>query len=314
MTFMRIYHDIEECRNIPSPVVTTGTFDGVHLGHQAIFRVMGEVAAETGGETVVVTFHPHPRLVIHPDSKDLKFINTQKKKIRLMESFGIQHLVIIPFTREFSNTPSSDFVKKYLVDKIGVKNLIIGHDHHFGKDRQGSFGELMGLSKIYGFEVREIAEQQVDGTTVSSTKIRNALMEGNVRLANKLLGYQYSISGKVVLGNKIGRTIGFPTANIDLEDRYKLISANGVYACKTRVSERIYKGMGNIGYRPTVNSGGLTIEVHIFEFDRDIYGEEIEIFFLDRIRDEKRFDSLHELRDQLISDKAKVVDMLKSYP
>lgn len=310
---MNTYNSIEECGKIPNPVVTTGTFDGVHLGHREIFNVMKDRAADIGGETVVVTFHPHPRLVIHPDSKNLKFINTQRKKIALMAEWGIQHLVIIPFTREFSNTPSSEFVRKYLVEKLGVKKLIIGHDHHFGKDRQGSFGELIGLAKIYGFDVEEVPEQQVDDITISSTKIRNALIEGNVSLANKLLGYYYSITGKVVLGNKIGRTIGFPTANIEMDDRYKLISANGVYACLAGVEGRIYKGMGNIGYRPTINSGGLTIEVHIFDFDQELYGEEIEIFFLDRIRDEKRFDNLQELRDQLTSDKAKAIDLLKIY-
>jgi riboflavin kinase/FMN adenylyltransferase len=310
---LKIYHSIDECEEIRSPVVTIGTFDGVHLGHQEIFKVMRESASEINGETVVVTFYPHPRLVIHPDSKNLKFINTQKKKTALMAEWGIQHLVIIPFTKEFSNTPSSDFVKHYLVEKLGVKKLIIGHDHHFGKDRQGSFGELIGLAKIHGFELEEVPPQKVDGMTVSSTKIRNALIEGNVKLANKLLGYYYSLSGKVVLGNKIGRTIGFPTANIEMEDRYKLISANGVYACLAGVEGRIYKGMGNIGYRPTIDSGGLTIEVHIFNYDREIYGEEIEIFFLDRIRDEKRFDNLHELRNQLISDKAKAIDLLKIF-
>lgn len=311
---MKIYNNIDEFRDVASPVVTTGTFDGVHLGHREIFRVMRENAERIGGETVVVTFHPHPRLVIHPDSKDLRFINTQKKKIKLMGDAGVQHLVIIPFTREFSHTASSEFIRRYLVEKIGLKKLIIGHDHHFGKDRQGSFGELIGLAKIHGFEVEKVPEQQVEGIPVSSTKIRRALVEGDVKLANKLLGYEYSISGKVVPGNKIGRTIGFPTANIALEDQFKLISANGVYACRVRIGDRYYKGMGNIGYRPTIDSGGLTIEVHIFDFDEEIYDIEIEIFFLDRIRDEKRFDNLQELRNQLINDKARTLDLLKEHP
>jgi len=272
---------------------------------------MVDYGRETGLETVVVTFNPHPRLVIHPDSRNLKFINTQEKKIELIRRSGIENLVIIPFTREFANTPSGDFVKKYLVDTLSVERLFVGYDHHFGKDRQGSFTELKGLGKIHGFLIEEIEVREVEGIAVSSTKIRNALIKGDIKLANALLGYHYSITGKVVSGNKIGRTIGFPTANIDLEDKYKLISANGVYACRIEWNGRLYKGMGNIGFRPTVDRGKLTIEVHIFNFDEEIYGDSICIQFLDRIRDEIEFKNLSALREQLISDKANVTDKLK---
>lgn len=308
---MNIYHDIKEFPEIHHAVVTVGTFDGVHLGHQQIFHRMKAIAREMKGESVVVTFYPHPRLVIHPDSTDLKFINTREKKYQLIEKNGIDHLVIIPFTKEFSRTASSEFVKKILVEKIGVKKLIIGYDHHFGKDRQGSIMELRGLSKIHGFEVEEVGALEIDGIPVSSTKIRNALIEGNVRLANHLLGYEYSITGTVVEGSKIGRMIGFPTANIELHDRYKLISANGVYACRAEWKGRIYKGMGNIGFRPTINEGKLTIEVHLFDFDEEIYGDSLTIFFVDRIRDEVRFENLAGLRDQLIADKARVLEILR---
>ena len=296
---------------MPNPVVSVGTFDGVHLGHQKIFDCMREEALRCGGETVVVTFYPHPRLVIHPDSKNLKFINTQDRKYEIIGQNQIDHLIILPFTREFSNLSSGDFVKRYLVDKIKMHKLIVGYDHHFGKDRMGGFNELKGLGKIHGFELQEVQATMIDGMPVSSTKIRNALTEGNIRLANTLLGYDYSISGKVVYGNRIGRTIGFPTANIDQEDEYKLISAVGVYACKVDYHGRIYKGMGNIGYRPTIDIGSLTIEVNIFDFDDEIYGEHIIIYFIERIRDEFKFENLSALRDQLTIDKARVLEILK---
>jgi riboflavin kinase/FMN adenylyltransferase len=281
----------------------------VHLGHRQIFSIMSEEARQMGGETVVVTFFPHPRLVIHPDSKSLKFINNQERKYEIISQCGVDHLIIIPFTREFSHLSSSEFVKRYLMDKIHMKKMIVGYDHHFGKDRLGGFNELKGLGTLYGFDVMEVPAMVVNGTPISSTKIRNALIEGNVKLANSLLGYDYSISGKVVFGNRIGRTIGFPTANIEIEDEYKLISAIGVYACKVDYHGRMFKGMGNIGYRPTIEKGDLTIEVNIFEFDEDIYGERITIFFLERIRDEVKFESISALRDQLTRDKAKVLEL-----
>lgn len=309
--YMKIYHGIEEFSKVKNPVATVGTFDGVHLGHRKIFLRMAEEAAIRKGESIVVTFYPHPRLVIHPDSRNLKFINTQERKYELIESSGIDHLIVLPFTREFSNQSSADFVKKYLVESIGITKLVVGYDHHFGKDRLGGFNELKGLGKIHGFDVEEVGAEMVDGSAVSSTKIRNALQEGDVMLANRLLGYFYSISGKVVHGNRIGRKIGFPTANIALQDEYKLISAVGVYACKVEWKGRVYKGMGNIGYRPTIEPGDLTIEAHIFDFDEEIYGDSITIYFIDRIRNEKKFENLSALREQLICDKAKALEMLR---
>lgn len=311
---MKIYHGIDLFQPVPNPVVTVGTFDGVHLGHQEIFSQMQKEARRCGGETVVVTFYPHPRLVIHPDSKNLKFINTQERKYEIINRSEIDHLIVIPFSKEFANLSSGDFVKRYLVEKIKIHMLVVGYDHHFGKDRLGGYNELKGMGKIYGFELLEIPARMIDGVPVSSTKIRKALMEGNIRMANALLGYDYSISGKVVYGNRIGRTIGFPTANIEQEDEYKLISAVGVYACKVDHYGKIYKGMGNIGYRPTIDVGNLTIEVNIFDFDEEIYGDRITIYFIERIRDEKKFENLSALREQLTIDKARVLEILQGSP
>lgn len=308
---MKIYNHIDEFKDVKNPIVTIGTFDGVHLGHQKIFEMMKVNAEKYDGETVVITFYPHPRIVLHADSKNLKFINTQKRKVELLELAGVDHLIIINFTREFSRLNSATFIKEYLVDKIKTKKLIIGYDHHFGKNRLGDFSTLYDLGHKYGFEVEKLAAQNVENIAISSTKIRRALNEGKIKIANTLLGYDYSIAGKVVRGQKIGRTIGFPTANIELEDEYKLVTANGVYACKVDYDGRIYKGMGNIGLRPTVTQNELTIEVNIFDFDKEIYDESITIYFIDRIRDEIKFDNLAGLRNQLQLDKITVLEILK---
>jgi len=307
---LKIYRSLSEFKGTNYAVVTVGTFDGLHLGHQKIIQRMIALAKENHGETILVTFDPHPRLVVHKNSKDLKFINTQKKKFDLLEKLGIDHIIIIPFDKEFAKTSSEDFIGKYLVDKLAVKKLIVGYDHHFGKNREGNYDQLYLLGQKYGFEVEEIKAQYIDDVAVSSTQIRNALMEGKVKNANRMLGYEYSITGIVVEGNKIGRSIGFPTANIEIEDKFKLIAAGGVYACKVAYNGKLFKGMGNIGTRPTVGINGLVTEVHIFDFDKDIYGEEISIFFIDRIRDEVKFENLEELKKQLRTDKKTVLKLL----
>lgn len=308
---MKIYQHIDDFNGVENAIVTIGTFDGVHAGHQKIIQRMRTVAEKINGETILLTFYPHPRLVIHPDSKNLKFINTQERKIELLEKTGIDHLIIIEFTREFSKLTSAVFIKEYLVDKLKARKLIIGYDHHFGKNRIGDYLTLYDMGLRFGFDVEKVSAQDVGNIAVSSTKIRNALTEGKVKTANSLLGYNYSITGVVVSGNKIGRTIGFPTANTELADKYKLITANGVYACLVDYDGVIYKGMGNIGVRPTVNNSGLTIEVNIFNFDKEIYGEYITIFFIDRIRDEIKFENLEGLRRQLIKDKVITLELLK---
>ncbi len=307
---MKIYRTISEVKGIKNAVVTTGTFDGVHLGHRAVFNVMKDEARKINGETVVITFFPHPRYVLGLDTENLKFINTQQKKIDLLEHAGIDHLIIINFTREFAKNSSETFIRNYIIKPLKPKKIIIGHDHHFGRNRHGSFELLRNLGMEEGFEVFRVNPLQIDGLTVSSTKIRNLLEKGNIALANKLLGYEYSITGTVVHGNGIGRTIGYPTANIEVGNEYKLIAANGVYACRVKSGGKLYGGMANIGFRPTINQSSLTIEVNIFDFDKDIYGETITICFVDRLRSEIKFDSLEALKKQLAHDKIHSKDLL----
>jgi len=307
---VKIYHCIEDFKPVNNAIVTTGTFDGVHLGHQAILKRMIEDAREVEGETVVITFHPHPRIVLHIDSSNLKFISTQKRKIERLEAIGIDNLIIIEFTKTFSRTSSETFIKNYIVDPIKPYKLVVGYDHHFGKNRIGDFKLLYDLGQKFDFKVERIPAQDVENIAVSSTKIRKALELGDVAKANKLLGYPYSICGRVVRGNQVGRRMGFPTANIETPSQYKLITARGVYACKVKHNGLIYEGMGNIGYRPTVADGELTIEVNIFDFNEEIYEQEITILFIDRIRDEQKFNGLDELKAQLEQDREKVKTIL----
>jgi len=307
---LKIYNCINDFKPVENTVVTIGTFDGVHLGHRAIFDKMRKDAVEINGETVVITFYPHPRIVLGLNSSGLKFINTQEKKINRLTEAGIDHLIIISFTKKFAGMSSEEFIESLVVKKIKPKKLIIGYDHHFGKNRSGSFGLLSKMGEKYGFSVESIKEQKTNDYTVSSTKIRKLLNSGRVSAANKLLGYEYSITGKVVRGNAIGRTIGFPTANISIADEYKLIAAVGVYACRVLWMDKMYKGMSNIGYRPTINQGGLTIEVNIFDFDEDIYDEQITISFVERMRDEIKFENLEALKTQLKKDKEASMKLL----
>ncbi len=311
---MKIYNCINDFKPVENTVITIGTFDGVHLGHKAIFEKMRADALEINGETVVITFFPHPRLVLGLDSSGLKFINTQERKINRLEEAGIDHLIIVRFTKQFAGMSSEEFIEKLVVKKIKPSKLIIGYDHHFGKNRSGSFDELKKMGEANGFTVESIEEQKTNDYTVSSTKIRKFLNSGKVSAANKLLGYEYSITGKVVMGNQIGRTIGFPTANISIADEYKLIAAVGVYACRVKWMRNTYKGMSNIGYRPTIDhgklTGELTIEVNIFDFDQEIYDEQITICFVDRMRDEEKFDNIESLRKQLAKDKKEALKLL----
>lgn len=307
---MKIYQCIQDFEAVAHPIVTIGTFDGVHLGHQAIFSKMKEEAQKTGGETVVITFFPHPRLVLYQDSVNLKFINTREKKIERLEKVGIDHLIIIPFTREFAQNSSEQFITDYVVKYVHPAKVIIGYDHHFGKNREGNIELLERLKNKFGYKVEEVPPFYVDGAPVSSTRIRDLLHEGNVKDANRMLGYDYAITGEVVRGKALGRKIGYPTANLELPNEYKLIAANGVYACRVLMGERTFKGMGNIGVRPTIDHGDLTIEVNIFDFDEFIYGEKITIEFVDRLRDEKKFKDLEALKAQLAKDKELAISIL----
>ncbi|MTI32469.1 bifunctional riboflavin kinase/FAD synthetase [Xanthovirga aplysinae] len=300
---MKIYHSIEEFHKLTYAVVTSGTFDGVHFGHQKILKRLTEAAKKNHGESVLITFWPHPRMVLQPNDQSLKLLSTFEEKADLLKKQGIDHLIKIPFTKEFSQMSSEDFIRKILVDKIGTKRLIIGYDHRFGKNREGGFEHLKANAPAYGFEVEEIPRQDVDHMAVSSTKIRNALATGNVGLANRYLGSPYSIEGKVIEGERIGRLIKFPTANLCIEQDYKLIPADGVYAVTVKYEGLTYKGMLNIGNRPTVSGQARSIEVHIFNFNQNIYKKKIRVHFIERIRDEKKFNSLEELKKQLQKDK-----------
>ncbi|VAW30121.1 FMN adenylyltransferase / Riboflavin kinase [hydrothermal vent metagenome] len=258
----------------------------------------------------MITFSPHPRLVLYQDSVNLKFINTREKKIERLDKVGIDHLIIIPFTKEFARNSSEQFVTDYVVKYVHPAKVIIGYDHHFGKNREGNIQLLERLKQKLGYEVEEVPPYYVNGAPVSSTRIRNLLHDGNVKEANRMLGYEYAITGKVVRGQRIGHKIGFPTANLEIPNEYKLITANGVYVCRVLLGNRTLKGMGNIGVRPTIDHGDLTIEVHIFDFDEEIYDEKITIQFVDRLRDEKKFESLEALKTQLAKDKILSIERL----
>jgi riboflavin kinase/FMN adenylyltransferase len=309
---MKIYHGIEDFMRLRNAVVTSGTFDGVHVGHQKILSRLREAAARNNGETVVITFWPHPRLVLHPEDTSLKLLNTFEEKAELLKQQGIQHLVRIPFTREFSQLSSEEFITKIIVETIGTKKLIIGHDHHFGKNREGSFEQLKLNAPKYGFEVEEIPRQDVDHVAVSSTKIRKALEEGDIETATHLLGNPYSITGRVVIGDKLGRILGYPTANIELDTANKLVPADGIYAVTVNYSHKQFNGMLYIGNRPTVQGMKRNIEVNIFDFDKEIYGESLTVYFHKLIRRDTRFNDLEELKEQLHRDKQEALKVLTS--
>ncbi len=303
---MQVHEGLQELRSEQQTVVTIGAFDGVHLAHRKILTQVKEEAERQGLESVVITFWPHPRAVLQPDNKELRLLSTPKEKVSFIESLGIHHLYIIPFTIEFSNWSAQRFVEEILIKRLKTKKLILGYDHHFGKNREGNLAYLQVHQKDFKFEVDAIPEQIIHDSTISSTEIRKALLAGDMQEANSLLGYAYQFTGKVVKGNQLGRTIGFPTANIFINELYKLIPANGVYAVKVVVDGSNHTGMMNIGTRPTVDGTERRIEVNIFDFDADIYDQEIttEVFF--RIRDEKKFNSLDELKTQISKDQQEV--------
>lgn len=308
---MRIYHNLDDFSSIRNAVVTSGTFDGVHVGHQKILSRLHEIAERTKGDTVVITFWPHPRLVLYPDA-DLKLLNTFEEKAELIKEQGVHHLLRIPFTKEFSQLSSEEFITKILVEKIGTKKLVIGYDHHFGKNREGSFEQLKLNGPKYGFDVEEISRQDVDHVGVSSSKIRKAIETSDLETATHLLGRPYSISGRVIKGDKLGRTIGFPTANIEIDSTHKLVPADGIYAVTVQHGHAAYNGMLYIGNRPTVDGIKRNIEVNIFNFDREIYGESLTINFHHYIRDDIKFASLEELKSQMEKDQEESTQILNN--
>ena len=310
---MRIIRNNIQARNIKNAVVTIGTFDGVHIGHQAIFKEMRRLADKIGGETVVVTFHPHPRQVLAIGTETLRFICSQEEKLKLFEEFGIDNVVIIPFTKEFASTPSDVFIHDYIIDRIHPSVIVVGYDHHFGKNRMGDYEMLSQLGQQYGFKTVQVEAQDIDEVAVSSTKIRNFLWVGNVKAANQLLGYPYSVQGTVVRGNEIGRTIGFPTANLDIPNEFMMINNPGVYACRTVIDGKTYDAMANTGLRPTIGDradGDFIIEVNIFDFEGDLYGKTLKVWFIDRIRDEVKFSGLETLKAQLQHDREEAKKIL----
>lgn len=305
---MKVFQGFETIEHIPNPVLTIGTFDGVHVGHQKIIDCLNFEAEKIGGESVLFTFYPHPRMVLYPENHGMELIQTQAEKIDKLRRCGLKNVIVHPFTREFSRLTALEFVRDYLVNKLHVKKLVIGYDHQFGKNREGSIEFLRDVCETYGFEVIEISAQEVNDVNVSSTKVRNAIQNGDPEKANHFLGEPFELNGKVVGGKELGRQIGFPTANIDIESDIKLLPKTGVYAVNVVFNDGgTCKGMMNIGVKPTIGGDeSVSIEVHLFDFNRDIYGEYITVQLLSRFRDEQRFDSVDDLKEQLDKDESSI--------
>ncbi|KAF2514546.1 bifunctional riboflavin kinase/FAD synthetase [Flavobacterium foetidum] len=299
---MKLFNSINDFQSAKKTILTLGTFDGVHIGHKKILERITQQTENGKYESLVLTFFPHPRMVLQEKS-EIRLLNTISEKTKLLEKTGIENLVIHPFNENFSRLTAEEFVHSILVDQFKIHKIIIGHDHRFGRNRTANIDHLIAFGAAYGFEVEQISAQEIQDVSVSSTKIRKALQEGNMALANEYLGYNYFLTGKVVKGKQLGRTIGFPTANIAIEEEYKLIPKTGVYAVKATIEGETVFGMMNIGFNPTVNGERQTIEVHLFDFDKDIYDQEIEVSLLQYIREEQKFGSVELLKNQLAQDR-----------
>ena len=286
-----------------------GTFDGVHIGHKKILEKIIQKTENQNYESLVLTFFPHPRMVLQEHS-DIKLLNTIDEKIDLLEQIGIENLVIHPFDEAFSRLTAEDFVKTVLVDRFHIHKIIIGYDHRFGRNRTANIDDLIAFGEQYDFEVEQISVQEINDISVSSTKIRKALLEGNMALANKYLGYDYFLTGVVIKGKQLGRTINFPTANLKIDENYKLIPQNGVYIVKSTINKKTVFGMMNIGFNPTVDGETQSIEIHYFDFDQDLYHQKIRVSILQRIRSEQKFESVTLLKEQLEKDKKTAIDYL----
>lgn len=299
---MKTYNSIFNFSSKKKTILTLGTFDGVHLGHQSILSKLKKATQHGLYESVVLTFFPHPRMVLNQDNS-IKLLNTIEEKTALLNNFGIDTLIIHPFDATFSKLTAEDFVKTILVDQLNIQKIIIGYDHRFGINRSANIDDLVKFGLHYNFEVEQISAKEIDDISVSSTKIRKALLEGNVKMANDYLSYNYCFSGKVVEGKKNGRIIGYPTANIQVEENYKLIPKNGVYIVSSEIQGTLFYGMMNIGTNPTLGENEQTIEIHFFKFNSDIYAQKIKISVLEYIRKEQKFESLEALKEQLDKDK-----------
>lgn len=299
---LKIFHSINDFRSTKKTILTLGTFDGVHIGHKKILKKVIQGTANEKYESLVLTFFPHPRMVLQEDS-GLQLLNTIDEKIDLLAEIGLENLVIHPFDETFSRLTAEDFVKTILVDRFHIQKIIIGYDHRFGRNRTADIDDLIAFGKKYNFEVEQISVQEINEISVSSTKIRNALLEGNMTLANDYLGYAYFLTGTVVKGKQLGRTINFPTANLNIKENYKLIPQNGVYIVESTINQKTVFGMMNIGFNPTVKGQNQSIEIHYFDFDADLYGQKIRVSILQRIRSEQKFESVDLLKAQLEKDK-----------
>jgi riboflavin kinase/FMN adenylyltransferase len=314
---MKIHYDIKQLPQFKHAVLTTGAFDGVHIGHQKIIKRMQEIAKEVNGETVLITFHPHPRKVISSIPGEIKQLTSIEERIVLLNDSGIDHLVVVNFDYQFSNLTATQYIKDFLVDHFHPHTIIVGYDHRFGNGRNGNFDLLNEAGQTLNFKVEQINEQLVQDEIVSSTHIRNYLAEKDICKANALLGHPYSFEGFVVRGNQLGRTIGFPTANLHINNEEKIIPNNGVYAVKVKgacCNDKTYGGMMNIGVRPTVDGNKKVIEVHIFDFDQDIYEQNLTVLVFDYIRGEEKFNGLDALKVQLNKDKIAAAAILQKYP
>jgi len=308
---LKVYHSLESVSGIRNSVITTGTFDGVHLGHQKILHQLNRLAKSCNGESVLLTFFPHPRMVLFPDDHGLKLLNTLDEKIALLEKTGLDNLIIQPFSEAFSRLSALQYVRDIMVNQLNVSNMVVGYDHHFGRNREGNIETLKEFSTTFDFNITEISALEIEEVNVSSTKIRNAILAGQIQMANGYLGYNYSFSGTVIEGEKRGRELGYKTANLSIEDDLKIIPPNGVYAVTATVGDGEFKGMLNIGFNPTFHDGEKTnIEVHILDFDQNIYGQKVTLHLVKRIRNEQKFGSKEELVQQLSTDKRITYEIL----
>jgi riboflavin kinase/FMN adenylyltransferase len=309
---LKIFHSINDFSSTKKTILTLGTFDGVHIGHKKILKKLTQNTENQKYESLVLTFFPHPRMVLQEHS-DIKLLNTIDEKIDLLEKIGIENLVIHPFDEAFSRLTAEEFVSNILVDRFHIQKIVIGHDHRFGRNRTANIDDLIAYGKEYGFEVEQISVQEINDISVSSTKIRNALLEGDMALANDYLGYNYFLTGNIVKGKQLGRTIGFPTANLKIEENYKLIPQNGVYIVKSIIDGQSVFGMMNIGFNPTVDGQKQSIEIHYFDFNADLYNQKISVSILQRIRSEQKFESVELLKEQLEKDKKTALAFLNKF-
>lgn len=317
---LKIFHSINDFASTKKTILTLGTFDGVHIGHKKILNKLTQSRPDASGsgtenekyESVVLTFFPHPRMVLQEHS-DIKLLNTIDEKIDLLKKIGIENLVIHPFDETFSRLTAEEFVSTILVDRFHIHKIIIGHDHRFGRNRTANIDDLIDFGKQYDFKVEQISVQEINDISVSSTKIRNALMEGDMALSNEYLGYEYFLTGNIIQGKQLGRTIGFPTANLKIDENYKLIPKNGVYIVKSLIDGQTIFGMMNIGFNPTINGKKQSIEIHYFDFNSDLYNQKIKVSILQRIRSEQKFESVDLLKEQLKKDKKTALSFLQKF-